>query len=939
MVERISFSEKNTTKKNNFEICFFEKNRVHDFKTSSTVKNLQLRFSNVEKPVTHQAKYLKNSSVVGCGKSPQQPAAAQNPTFFFFLIRPLHNKILPNIHYMKTNLYKSTLKQANKKPSYFSYTNYFSNEMNLQKIPLKTVSSFPPFDLKIDRTQCLPLLDGFKSQPRKKKLLNAKAKEKTFSQKKENLVQRNRVLSMILFSERHFHKNLKPKLFEKLTFSTNVSKNRLLKSSRGGVKSKTSPLSMYSKNLTYFSNHSVNLLSLKVSVNNHQNRSLSYSFPNISLNTLKKNDALLKNFSKKHPFENALKIEYLNLLLVRNTQKDCDETIISKLLLKPSLRSQNETKPKARISLNLNLNRVKSCLKSEAFRPKSKVSENSTLSVEKNPFVFQFRKIIRLKSFLSVLTDLPFFEYSLQQNYAFLANQRLFASYFYKRQFQNLFEVPSFSERKFHDESFRSKRFLEKSSTNSFFSDCFRNKPVSRNHFILNHQNFDKLLPFGLTSFYSPFAGEILKLNDERKNLENLKKTINIHLENPFLTERKTKKLVLTQADIFCIKFPSKPTRFVDLENSFLEFDSQKTTPWGRPGGEAPSLPPEKLLSVFFDKNLRNERLKSLVEFHNDFQNFEKNDCDPLNSNKYQIPEFTTNYKNKRYKLKSFQFEVGRQIQKLRLGQFIQPGEKFYSNMTFLKSGQIIHLNGKKLTLRKAQFFSVSPKAILHASNGDCLTENAPVITLPFQTLKTGDIVQGIPKVEQYLEARTTIQGRLFLNSLPVLLYAIYQRYSLRLNMEQAVRQSFLKIQQILVDGVQRVYRSQGVSIADKHLEIIVRQMTSKVKIIHGGQTGFFPGELVDLEFVERINRFLMVKIRYEPLVLGITKASLEVDSFLSAASFQQTTKILTRSALENKRDFLKGLKENLLVGNLLPAGTGYVVPMATKNSFGKLKF
>ena len=933
LVERISFSEKNTVKKNDFSIRFSEKSRVYDFKTSSTVKNLQLRFSNVEKPVMHQAKYLKNASVVWCEKNPQEPTAAQNPTFFFFLIRPVHNRILPNIHHMKTNLYKSTLKQSNKKSSYFSYTNYFSNELNLQKIPLKTVSNFPPFDLKIDRSQCLPLLDAFKTRPRKKKLVNEKAKEKMLSRKKENSVQRNRVVSTLLFSERRFHKNLKPKLVEKRSLSTDVSKNKLLKSSRVGVQSKTDQLSMNSKKLMYFSNHSLNLFPLKVSINNHQNRSLTYSCSNIALNTLKTNDALLKNFSKKHPFKSALKIEYLNVLLVRNTQKSCDETIVSKLLLTPSLRSRNEMKRRRLVSLNLNLNPVKS----EAFQkvgglipstpPKSKVSADSPLSVEKNPFVFQFRKITSLKSFLSVLNDLPFFEYSLQQNYAFLANQRLFASYFYKRQFQNLFEVSSFSERKFHEESFRNKRFLEKSSTSSFFSDCFRNKPVSKNHFLLNRQNFDKSLPFGLTSFYSPFEGEILKLNDERKNAENLQKTLNIHLENTFLTERKTKKLVLTKADIFCIKFPSKPTRFVDFGESFLELDAQK------------KAPKENFLSVFFDKNVRTERLKSLVDFHGDFQNFEKNDCDRLNSNKYQIPEFTTNYKNKRYKLKSFEFEVARQIQKLRLGQFIQPGEKFYSNTTFLKSGQIIHLNGKKLTLRKAQFFSVSPKAILHASNGDCLTENAPVITLPFQTLKTGDIVQGIPKVEQYLEARTTIQGRLFLNSLPVLLYAIYQRYSLRLNMEQAVRQSFLKIQQILVDGVQRVYRSQGVSIADKHLEIIVRQMTSKVKIIHGGQTGFFPGELVDLEFVERVNRFLMVKIRYEPLVLGITKASLEVDSFLSAASFQQTTKILTRSALENKRDFLKGLKENLLVGNLLPAGTGYVVPMATKNPVGKIQF
>ena len=270
------------------------------------------------------------------------------------------------------------------------------------------------------------------------------------------------------------------------------------------------------------------------------------------------------------------------------------------------------------------------------------------------------------------------------------------------------------------------------------------------------------------------------------------------------------------------------------------------------------------------------------------------------------------------------------EVENLRLGKFVRPGEKLYGQISFLNSGQIIHMNSSFVTLRKAEFFCVSPKAILHTYNRAGLGKNVPVMTLPFETLKTGDIVQGIPKVEQYLEARTTIKGRLFLNSLPVLLEAIHHRYARRFEMEKAVRQSFLKIQQILVDGVQRVYRSQGVSIADKHLEVIVRQMTSKVRIVHGAQTGFFSGEFVDLEFVERLNRFLKVKIRYEPVVLGITRASLEVDSFLSAASFQQTTKVLTRAAVENRRDFLRGLKESLLVGNLLPAGTGYIVPSQT---------
>jgi hypothetical protein len=241
-------------------------------------------------------------------------------------------------------------------------------------------------------------------------------------------------------------------------------------------------------------------------------------------------------------------------------------------------------------------------------------------------------------------------------------------------------------------------------------------------------------------------------------------------------------------------------------------------------------------------------------------------------------------------------------------------------------SGQIIHLNKEKITIRKGQPLFVSPKAILHKFDGDFIDPKSPVITLSYQRLKTGDIVQGIPKIEQFFEARTTKRGRLFRDSLPNLLKALFKRYLQKLPLDKAVRQSFYKIQQIIVDGVLRVYRSQGVTIADKHLEIIVKQMTSKVRILEGGQTGFFPGEIVDLDFVEQVNQLLMKKIQYEPLVLGITKSSLEVDSFLSAASFQQTTRVLSGAAIARKKDFLKGLKENVILGNLIPAGTGYLV-------------
>jgi hypothetical protein len=283
-------------------------------------------------------------------------------------------------------------------------------------------------------------------------------------------------------------------------------------------------------------------------------------------------------------------------------------------------------------------------------------------------------------------------------------------------------------------------------------------------------------------------------------------------------------------------------------------------------------------------------------------------------------------YKNEKYQIKNLRIGSLNPYPKLRLASFLLQHDPISIQSVTKKSGQIIHLSSSSLTLRNAQPIAISNRGSLYYQNGDFITKNSPIVTLPFQTLKTGDIVQGIPKVEQILEARTTRGGRLFLQSLPVLLQCLFERYSQMYPFDVAVRKSILKIQQLIVDAIQRVYRSQGVSIADKHVEIIVRQMTMKVQIIHPGYTGFFPGELIHLETIEFLNQALLTKVKYAPIVLGISKAALEVDSFLSAASFQYTTKVLTKAALFRKRDFLKGLKENLLVGNLLPAGTGYFV-------------
>ena len=134
-------------------------------------------------------------------------------------------------------------------------------------------------------------------------------------------------------------------------------------------------------------------------------------------------------------------------------------------------------------------------------------------------------------------------------------------------------------------------------------------------------------------------------------------------------------------------------------------------------------------------------------------------------------------------------------------------------------------------------------------------------------------------------------------------------------------------VQDYMLSEVQRVYRLQGVDINDKHIEIIVRQMLKKVRIEEAGDSRYLPGALIDILELEDENERLLAEGKEpataEQTLLGITKASLATSSFLSAASFQETTKVLTDAAIKGKIDPLIGLKENVLLGKLIPAGTG----------------
>ena len=134
-------------------------------------------------------------------------------------------------------------------------------------------------------------------------------------------------------------------------------------------------------------------------------------------------------------------------------------------------------------------------------------------------------------------------------------------------------------------------------------------------------------------------------------------------------------------------------------------------------------------------------------------------------------------------------------------------------------------------------------------------------------------------------------------------------------------------VQEYLLKEVQKVYRMQGVEIGDKHVEVMVRQMLRKVRVIEAGDTDLLPGSLLDIHQFADANADMFesgkVPATCRPVILGITKASLETESFLSAASFQETTRVLTDAAIKGKTDELLGLKENVIIGKLVPAGTG----------------
>jgi DNA-directed RNA polymerase subunit beta' len=323
-------------------------------------------------------------------------------------------------------------------------------------------------------------------------------------------------------------------------------------------------------------------------------------------------------------------------------------------------------------------------------------------------------------------------------------------------------------------------------------------------------------------------------------------------------------------------------------------------------------------------------------------------------------------------------------------GQLLVAGTEVAPGVILEESGQVVKViptsnDGEeaKIVLRVARPYRVSGGAVLHVDDGDLVQRGDNLVILVFERAKTGDIIQGLPRIEELLEGRKPKEACILakrpgtaqvvtdddvvelavveddgrIEQYPLLpgqnpivsdgqrvgvaealtdgpanpheiLEVFFQVLKERQPTFEAALESFQQVQTFLVNEVQSVYQSQGVDISDKHIEVIVRQMTNKVRMEDGGDTTMLPGELVELRQVEQVNEAMSITggapADYTPVLLGITKASLNTDSFISAASFQETTRVLTEAAIEGKSDWLRGLKENVIIGRLIPAGTGF---------------
>lgn len=293
---------------------------------------------------------------------------------------------------------------------------------------------------------------------------------------------------------------------------------------------------------------------------------------------------------------------------------------------------------------------------------------------------------------------------------------------------------------------------------------------------------------------------------------------------------------------------------------------------------------------------------------------------------------------------------------------------------------QLLDPNGKKVELSnglEAKYY-LPVNAVLSVADGAEVATGDILARIPRESTKTRDITGGLPRVAELVEARrpkdhaviAEVEGRIEfgkdykskrrillhpLDGMEPIEYVIPKGKHVVVNEGDFVKkgdmiidgnpvlQDILKVMGVealaryMVEQIQAVYRLQGVKIDDKHIEVVIRQMLQKVEVVHPGDSTFSIGELIDITELAGINDKILKMggepIKVEPVLQGITKASLQTNSFISAASFMETTKVLTEAAVAGKVDKLIGLKENVIVGRLIPAGTGFYMNLAKKEA------
>jgi len=286
-------------------------------------------------------------------------------------------------------------------------------------------------------------------------------------------------------------------------------------------------------------------------------------------------------------------------------------------------------------------------------------------------------------------------------------------------------------------------------------------------------------------------------------------------------------------------------------------------------------------------------------------------------------------------------------------------------------TAKLVGSDGKEICFANTEIpavYALPAGALVNMSDGAKVSVGDVIARIPQESSKTRDITGGLPRVADLFEARKPKDTGIMAEHTGTVSFGKETKGKVRLVItdehgeshetlipkwrhlsvfegEQVEKGEFVadgepaphdilrlrgveELAEYLVREIQDVYRLQGVKINDKHIEVIIRQMLRKVEITVAGETGLLRGEQLDRARVLEINETAAAKgqeeAQYEPLLLGITKASLATESFISAASFQETTRVLTEAAVKGLRDELRGLKENVIVGRLIPAGTGF---------------